>query len=114
MSLPDREAILACVRQTPSAVGKREIARAFGLHGADREALKDLLREMEEEGLLAAGPGRTLHRAGGLPRVAVLVVVSAEGPRVMAVPEHWTGEGPAPKVLVGTGGGRGRPGAGKR
>lgn len=110
MSLPDREAILAFVRQTPSAVGKREIARAFGLHGAEREALKDLLREMEAEGLLAAGPGRTLHKAGGLPRVAVLLVVSAEGPRVMAVPEHWSGEGPAPKVLVGTGSPRGSSG----
>jgi ribonuclease R len=106
MSLPDREAILAFVRQTPSAVGKREIARAFGLRGEDREALKALLREMEEEGLLAAGPGRTLHRAGGLPRVAVLVVVSAEASRIVAVPEHWEGEGAPPRVVVAAGRGR--------
>ncbi len=103
---------MAFVRQTPSAVGKREIARAFGLHGDEREALKALLREMEEEGLLAAGPGRTLHRAGGLPRVAVLTVVSADGARVVAVPETWEGEGAPPKVLVGTGGSN-RPGAGR-
>ncbi|WP_199555168.1 ribonuclease R family protein [Sandaracinobacteroides hominis] len=107
MSLPDREAILAFVRQTPSSVGKREIARAFGLRGEEREALKDLLREMEEEGLLAAGPGRTLHKAGGLPRVAVLTVVSAEGMRLVAVPERWDGDGPPPKVAVAAGGGRG-------
>jgi ribonuclease R len=112
MSLPDRDAILAFVRQTPSAVGKREIARAFGLKGAEREALKDLLSEMEADGLLESGPGRTLHKAGGLPRVAVLTVVSADGARVMAVPEKWEGEGPPPRVLIGAA--RGRPGASRR
>lgn len=114
MSLPDREAILAFVRQTPGAVGKREIARAFGLKGDEREALRDLLREMEEEGLIAAGPGRTLHMAGRLPRVAILSVVSSEGARILAVPEKWEGEGAPPKVAVAAGG-RGRGGhAGSR
>ncbi len=100
MSLPDREAILAFIRQTPSVVGKREIARAFGLHGAARIELKALLAEMEEEGLLQGGPGRSLHEGGKLPRVAVLKVVSADGGRILAAPEHWQGEGAAPKLLV--------------
>ena len=112
MTMPDRDAILAFIRQTPGAVGKREIARAFGLHGEAREELKQLLAEMEEEGLLETGPGRSLHRAGHLPRVAVLVVQSADGVRVIATPEKWEGEGPAPRVVIGTG--RGRPGAGRR
>jgi ribonuclease R len=112
MSLPDRDAILAFVRQTPSAVGKREIARAFGLKGEEREALKDMLTEMEADGLLESGPGRTLHKAGGLPRVSVLTVVSADGARVMAVPEKWEGEAPPPRVLIGAA--RGRPGASRR
>lgn len=112
MSLPDRDAILAFVRQTPSAVGKREIARAFGLKGAEREALKALLAEMEADGLLESGPGRTLHKAGGLPRVTVLTVVSADGARVVAVPEKWEGEGAPPRVLIGAA--RGRPGASRR
>lgn len=55
---------------------------------------------MEADGLLAAGPGRSLHQAGGLPRVSVLTVVSAEGSRVIAIPERWEGEGPEPRVLV--------------
>lgn len=112
MTFPDRDAILDFIRQTPSAVGKREIARAFNLKGAEREALKALLREMEEEGLLAIGPGRMLHRAGGLPRVAVLTVVSSEGARILAVPERWEGEGAPPKVLVAAAGPRGRGRAG--
>ncbi len=110
MSMPDRDAVLAFVRQTPSAVGKREIARAFGLHGEAREALKQLLADMQEEGLLDAGPGRTLHKAGGLPRVAVLKVVQADGAKTVAEPDRWDSEGPPPKVIVARGErGRGRP-----
>ena len=114
MSLPDREAILAFVRQTPSAVGKREIARAFGLKGEAREALRDLLREMEEDGLLATGPGRTFHQAGGLPRVTVLTVVSAEGARIVGVPVKWDGEGAPPRVAIAPGSGRGGKAASRR
>ncbi|MFN3370531.1 MAG: hypothetical protein ACK4Z0_03270, partial [Sphingomonadaceae bacterium] len=114
MSLPDRDAILAFIRQTPGAVGKREIARAFGLRGAEREALKALLEEMEADGLLAAGPGRTFHRAGGLPRVAVLTVTSAEGARLVAMPEQWAGDGAPPRVLVAAGKARGGRAAGRR
>ncbi len=110
MSLPDRQAILAFIRQTPSAVGKREIARAFGLHGEAREALKQLLADMQQEGLLDSGPGRTLHKAGGLPRVAVLKVVQADGAKTLAEPDRWESDGPPPKVVVARGErGRGRP-----
>ncbi len=112
MSLPDRDAILAFIRQTPGAVGKRELARAFSLHGEERDALKALLREMEEEGLLSGGPGRSLSRAGHLPHVAMLVVLEAVGSRVVAEPERWDdADGPKPRVAIAmAGGGRGRAG----
>ncbi len=100
MPLPDREAILRFVAEAGADVGRREIARAFGLRGEERVALKALLREMEAEGLLAAGPGRSYHRAGGLPKVTVLKVVAADGGRVQAVPERWAGEGAPPRVAV--------------
>lgn len=102
MPLPDREAILRFVAEAGADVGRREIARAFGLHGDDRLALKALLREMEEEGLLAAGPGRSYHKAGGMPKVTVLKVVAIEGGRVTAVPEKWEGAGAPPRVAVDT------------
>lgn len=108
MTLPDREAILAFIRQSPSSVGKREIARAFHLKGAEREALKQLLAEMEEDGLLDSGPGRSLHMGGGLPRVAVLIVESAEGARIRARPERWGHDGEPPEVLVAPGNSPGR------
>jgi ribonuclease R len=102
MPLPDREAILAFVREAGADVGRREIARAFGLSGDDRVALKVLLRDMEAEGLLAAGPGRSYHQAGGLPKVMVLKVIGTEAGRTIAVPDRWDGEGAPPKIMVDT------------
>jgi ribonuclease R len=102
MPLPDREAILAFVKDAGADVGRREIARAFGLSGEDRVALKALLREMEAEGLLSAGPGRSYHQAGGLPKVMVLKVTGSEAGRTIAVPDRWEGEGAPPKLSVDT------------
>ncbi len=69
--LPSREQVLAFVEQSPSPVGKREIARAFGLHGADKIALKALLRDMTNEGLLDAGAG-TASKSGNRPDIKLL------------------------------------------
>jgi ribonuclease R len=54
---PSREDILAFIsRETeaggPRKIGVREIARAFGLTGDDRIAIKRILAEMADEGLL--------------------------------------------------------------
>ena len=102
MSLPSREAILAFLSQSAEPVGKREIARAFGLKGAARADLKALLAEMAEEGLLARGRGRQLHRAGHLPRVAVLRIVSG-GPRPIGEPEAWDRPEAKPRVRLAPG-----------
>ena len=50
--LPTREQILAFLEQSPERSGKREIARAFGVSGDDRVALKRLLQEMAHDGAL--------------------------------------------------------------
>lgn len=50
--LPDKQQILDFIRDSPGRVGRREIARAFGIKGGDRIALKTMLAEMAEEGLL--------------------------------------------------------------
>ncbi len=43
---PTREQILAYITENPDQAGKREIAKAFGLRGADRVWLKDMLRDI--------------------------------------------------------------------
>ncbi len=99
MSLPSRADILAFLAESPHPVGKREIARAFGLSGAARVELKQLLSDMAEEGLLGRGRGRQLHRAGHLPRVCVLRVVSG-GPRPVGEPESWDRPETCPRVRL--------------
>ena len=99
--LPTRQQILDFIAAVDQPAGKREIARAFGLHAQDKIALKALLKDMADEGLIDSAPGRAFHAMGGLPKVTVLRVVDIDdGGNVWAVPEHWEAETPAPKVRI--------------
>jgi ribonuclease R len=100
--LPTRQQILDFIATSDTPAGKREIARAFGLHGADKIALKALLKDMADEGLIDSAPGRAFHKMGGVPKVTVLRVTDVDdGGNVWAVPERWEAEGiPAPRLRV--------------
>ena len=98
--LPSRKQILEFVEQSGQPAGKREIARAFSLHGHDKIMLKALLKDMADEGLIDAAPGRAFHKSGGVPRVTVLRVVSIEDGQVLAIPEQWSAETPPPRLRV--------------
>ena len=111
--LPTAEAVLAFIASSATPVGKREIAKAFGLHAQDKIALKALLREMADAGQLDAGAKRTVHKGGGLPKVTVLRVVEvADG--VFAVPDKWERSTPPPRVRIVEGTKRGALGMGDR
>ncbi len=99
VGLPSRQQILDFVSQSGQPAGKREIARAFGLHGHDKILLKALLKDMADEGLIDSAPGRAFHKAGGVPKVTVLRIVAVEEGAI-AVPDNWQGEGPPPKLRV--------------
>ena len=100
--LPTRQQILDFIATSDTPAGKREIARAFGLHGADKIALKALLKDMGDEGLIDSAPGRAFHKMGGVPKVTVLRVTDVDDSgNVWAVPEQWAAEGiPAPRLRV--------------
>ncbi len=98
--LPTSKQILKFIEQSGSPAGKREIARAFNLSGHDKIMLKALLRDMADEGLIDSAPGRAFHKAGGVPRVTVLRVVSVDDGQVWAQPESWHADTPAPKLRV--------------
>ncbi len=100
-SLPSRQQILDFIQSSDVPAGKREIARAFALKGQDKVALKTLLRDMADEGLIDSAPGRAFHRMGGVPKVTVLRVVDIDDSgRAWAVPERWEAEGPPPRLRV--------------
>lgn len=112
--LPTPDQILRFIEESKEAVGKREIAKHFALHGNDKIALKALLKDMTDEGLVDLAPGRAFHKHGGLPRVTVLRVAAIEGSNVWAVPERWEAAGPAPRLRVMEQGRNGALGVGDR
>ena len=113
--LPTRKQILAFIEQSREPAGKREIARAFGLKGSEKIALKALLRDMTDEGLVDLAPGRAFNKMGGIPKVTVLKIVEINGNTLIAVPEQWEAEGiPLPKLRVIERGRKGALGLGDR
>ena len=52
--LPTRQQILDFIEGSETPAGKREIAKAFGLSGHDKIALKQLLRDMDQRSVAAS------------------------------------------------------------
>ncbi|HJU15047.1 MAG TPA: hypothetical protein VJ770_01145, partial [Stellaceae bacterium] len=70
--LPSVGDLVAFIRDSPEAVGRREIARAFGIGPGDRRALGDMLRAVERAGAVArAGNRRFVAGLPPQPRTAV-------------------------------------------
>ncbi|GAA4722359.1 RNB domain-containing ribonuclease [Sphingomonas lutea] len=99
--LPSRKQILDFIATSDQPAGKREIARAFGLSGADKIQLKALLKDMADEGLIDHSRGRAFHQMGGVPKVTVLRVVEVDDSgTARAVPEQWHAETAPPKIRI--------------
>jgi ribonuclease R len=113
--LPSRRQILDFISASDQPAGKREIARAFGIRGDLKIALKRLLNDMADEGLIETGRGRAFNKAGGIPRVTVLRVVDAdESGCIWGIPEHWEADTAPPRLRVIEGKGQGALGIGDR
>ncbi|MGF1503339.1 MAG: ribonuclease R [Paracoccaceae bacterium] len=97
---PSKAQILDWLRENPGRVGKRDIARAFNIKGADRVALKEVLRELKGDGSLD-GSRKRLRPAGHLPKVAMLVAdrIDRDG-ELSARPNDWDEDAPPPPILV--------------
>lgn len=107
--LPSREEILEFIQNAPGKVGKREIARAFHIKGGQRIALKRILKEMAEEGLIE-GRRKALRQPGQISKVAIIEVFGRDDEgEFIGRPTRWdeANEGPPPIVLIGEGRGKG-------
>ncbi len=108
--LPDKDTLLRFLREAGEA-DKSDLARAFGLKGEDRRALREMLRELEAEGKLGKRGRKGFSEAGALPPVGVVDVVerdndgemyvrlvdaAADAPRALLVPDKTGQAGPAP------------------
>jgi len=99
--LPTRQQVMDFIAEADTPAGKREIAKAFGLKGQEKIALKALLKDMADEGLIDIGPARAFHKMGGVPKVTVLRIVDVDDTTLIATPEKWDAEGqPAPRLRI--------------
>lgn len=91
--LPTREQVLEFLQSSETPAGKRELSKAFGLKGQEKIALKRLLKDMAEEGLID-GRKTAYHRMGGVPKVTVLRVIEIEDGEAIAIPDNWSPDAP--------------------
>ena len=100
-ALPTKDEILEFIKDSPEKVGKREIARAFGIRGDARPAFKRLLSDMAEDGTLT-GNRKAIRQKGALPPVTVLEVTGRDDEGdLIAKPAVWDPkDGECPAVLL--------------
>jgi ribonuclease R len=106
-ALPSREEVIAFIAgggaaadRPPTRVTKRDVARAFGVKGEDKGALKALLKNLETEGAIVRGR-KVLARQGALPAMVVAEIVERDRDgELIARPIEWNEPGEAPRILV--------------
>jgi len=76
--LPTRDELLDFIAESPTPVGKREIARAFKVAPSERVALKGLIKEVERSGAVDRGRKRRLAPVGALPEIGVVEITSVD------------------------------------
>lgn len=98
--IPSKAEILTWISENPSLAAKRDIAKAFGIKGAQRIDLKRVLKELEAEGKLTKR--RSSYRdAEDLPPVSVLEITGPDSNGdLFARPLEWGGKGAEPVILM--------------
>ena len=99
--MPSKQEVLDFIRSQPGRVGKRELARAFNLKGADKIGLKAILKELEGTGAIERGAHRRFARPGALPEVAVVEITATDTDgELIARPLAWEAEGRPPRIFM--------------
>ena len=110
---PSRDDILRYVSENPDQAGKREIAKAFGLKSDDRVWLKEMLRGLQDDGLLT-GNRKRLTRPGALEPVAVLDIFGRDDEgQLLARPSEGS-DGPVVLIRIRKADAATAPGVGDR
>ena len=99
--LPSRDDILAFITRMRGRVGKREIAREFGLGGAEKIALKHLLAEFEQEGAIERSR-KGFAPPGALPSTILADIIGRDRDGdLVATPTDWDeARGVPPRIIA--------------
>ena len=101
--VPTRDELLAFIRESTTPVGKREIARAYGLKGDQRIELKELLRDLRDAGEITPDRAKTFRDPAALTDITVLEIVRVDNDgHLIAVPRRHDEDkdGPSPRIEI--------------
>ncbi len=99
--LPSKKDIIAYLEQNPGETARRDIARAFGVKGDARRDLRNLLKEMEADGSIDLKAGKRVMKAGDLPPVAPIDVMSVDDDGdLLCMPAGWGGDDEPPMIRI--------------
>ncbi|MFT5743578.1 MAG: ribonuclease R, partial [Paracoccaceae bacterium] len=97
--IPSKDEILKWISDNPTQSAKRDIAKAFGIKGAARIDLKQILRELEDSGQIVR-PKKTYRDPNSLPPVSVLEIVGPDKDGdLIARPMEWHSDGEPPVIM---------------
>ena len=102
-TLPSKDDVRRFLQDSTGKIGRRELARAFGVTGSQRAALNAIVRDLVDEGLIEGGRGRRRKAptTEGLPSVTVVEVVEIDvDGEPYARPLGWHGETEPPRIIV--------------
>ncbi|VAW15092.1 3'-to-5' exoribonuclease RNase R [hydrothermal vent metagenome] len=98
-NLPAKAEILQALKVNPALKSKRDLTRYFAISGDLRAPFKALVREMEDEGLIAR-KGKSLSHARALPSVTVIdIPPDADPDDMIAYPANWDEKQGEPPVI---------------
>ena len=100
-TLPSREEIRRFVAAAPGRVGKREIARAFGIAPDDKLALRGVLAELKNDGTIAPAGHRRFTSPTRTPETGIVRIIGTDPDgEAIGRPVDWPGSGAAPTVFM--------------
>jgi len=99
--LPSAEELLEFITNNPTPVNKRDIAREFKLKGQARVMIKNVLRDLEEEGLIEKDFKKTYRAPFSLPDRCLVEIIDTDiGGEFIAKPVEWKGQDEPPKIFL--------------
>ena len=98
--LPTMEELTAFLNSQSSGCSKRDVARAFGIKGENRVYLKQLLKQIENEGDVVRRRGKFVSRHA-LPSSCVVEITGTDADgELVGRPIKWKEDGKIPQILI--------------
>jgi len=96
-----KQAVLDYLNKHPGPLDKRALARALHVTGAQRTVLRNLLKELTQEGQVDRGARRRFAPVGKVPPVAIIEVVGTDTDgELLAKPVDWPEDRAIPRIYV--------------